>query len=148
MKNIKFRTWDLLGKKMLYSKAFKESGSSINSFLVFEYPYKSHKRTTMGWDELDLSEKMIFTGLLDKNGKEIYEGDILGVRLADIPKPKPIYYIPSYGRFMLKNNIEEEDPLLYAIVGSLKYAEPDDELADELEILGNVFENPELLTKE
>ena len=102
----------------------------------------------MGWEELDLSEKMIFTGFLDKNGKEIYEGDILGVSLADIPKPKPIYYIPSYGRFMLKNNIEEEDPLLYAIVGSLKYAEPDDELADELEILGNVFENPELLTKE
>ena len=74
-------------------------------------------------------ELMQFTGLLDKNGKEIYEGDIVdGV----IYKDGSIHI----GLIIFDYNA-------WRIVTKGKSLELD--LTEKLQIIGNKFENPELL---
>ncbi len=74
---------------------------------------------------------MQFTGLLDKNGTEIYEGDILNSE-KDIVK-----VIFSFAQFSVSNNFETL-PLTVWMCPS----KPD------CDIVGNIHENPELLGRE
>lgn len=100
-------------------------------------------------NEIDgCSPLMQYTGLKDKNGKEIYEGDILdlhstvnGVNLFEI------YYNESQARFsikyhtnrMPKRSLEYE----YSVSDFFKPCQFSGEV--EFEIVGNIHENPELL---
>ena len=81
------------------------------------------------------SELMQFTGLLDKNGKEIYEGDIVVFhRLDDEPLEDCVKHIVRwFDSIPGFNTVEPPD------VAEM----PTD--SESLEVIGNVFENPELL---
>lgn len=59
MRDIKFRAWDKKQKRMVYDF---ETVPYFNSHVITNYSIK---------------DCMQFTGLFDKNGKEIYEGDIV-----------------------------------------------------------------------
>lgn len=76
-----------------------------------------------------------YTGLKDKNGKEIYEGDII----------KASYYYLGDNYF--RENISE----VKFGEGSYYLAHfnaPSIDLSNHLEIIGNIYENPELLDHE
>jgi hypothetical protein len=86
------------------------------------------------WDELQSKEfdVMQFTGLLDKNGKEIYEGDIVQYE--------------NQNSMALDTSVvewvENYHPKIgdYGISGFLVKCLP-----DQCEIIGNIYENPELI---
>lgn len=80
---------------------------------------------------------MQYTGLKDKNGKEIYEGDVL---LTDLDRP---YLIVEFrnGAFMYQCHDNGRD--YYDIMLPLSIAEHTQD--KYVEVIGNIYENPELL---
>lgn len=120
---IKFRAWSKTQNKMDYEPWFDEysgGGAPVNAF-------DHHK---------DL-EFMQFTGLLDKNGKEIYEGDILKNR------PNGNKYNGGIGIVEYVTN----NPVGHPINGywAALYDEAWTIYPKECEIVGNIYENPNLL---
>ena len=80
------------------------------------------------------TDKDQFTGLQDKNGKEIYEGDIV----KTLPGKEDLHEVEFWkGGFILNTKAEGVDHRYY--FGHYK--------KEELEIIGNIYENPDLLGK-
>ena len=81
-----------------------------------------------------------YTGLKDKNGKEIYEGDILEDEWVII---KVLYELDGfYGQVIkLKKICGTEVGLKY----KLSFFQDDE---NDLEVMGNIYDNPELLKEE
>lgn len=78
----------------------------------------------------DIYELMQFTGLHDRNGKEIYEGDI--IKYDRVPFLTTVNYVDC--TFALVHDRYEQQ------IGFLN-----DESMGMLEVIGNIYENPELL---
>lgn len=80
---------------------------------------------------------MQFTGLYDKHGKEIYEGDILktvfNTGLGLLEKKGEMKWIQTSARFVIDSLVDS----------SWNFTE---NLAEQPEIIGNIYENPELLS--
>lgn len=123
MREIKFRAWHNGLEKMIY-----------DNFLT---------QNTVHFFESEPITMMQYTGLKDKNGKEIYEGDIIksfypAWEELGIKYPKEEYItdvIWDNGEYRTK----DFSPL---------YVHVDNEEANvSCEIIGNIYENPELLEK-
>src|SRR5215467_2163689 len=132
MREIKFRAWDKAGQRMgsVSDLQFARPWGGD----VFE-PSVELLFGTIGTDFL-VSDVVLMqsTGLHDKNEKEIYEGDI--IRGIDIEERAPVFsvsWLHSSARFQLLH----ED---------LEYGAPiNGSWSDQYEIIGNMYENPELL---
>lgn len=111
---IKFRAWDKNTNTMRFpdgSKCAESNGALVDWF-----------------EDEDL---MQFTGVLDKNGKEIYEGDII----KSYDQIGDVYF--ERGRFVVRG--------FYLT----HLDEPSDAFGEglvTLEVIGSIYENPELLT--
>ena len=77
---------------------------------------------------------MQFTGLLDNNGAEIYEGDVVTGYCCDYEGPFEVFF--HEGTFSVKAD-ESYFPCLFE-------CSPE----KNVEVIGNIYENPELLTED
>ena len=132
---IKFRAWDdkekkwLLGYELPNLGGFNIDGetvllgewSRVLDMFLFHEEGRSH-------DDLKI---MQFTGLLDKNGKEIYEGDIVKNDFNSVTLPSPMKVVSLWDLFTRFGIYRE-------MYGNFPKAE-------RLEIIGNIYETPELL---
>ena len=76
------------------------------------------------------------TGLKDKNSKEIFEGDILAFKTDDEVINVKIFWDEKHALFMFRSEKYNEEEPLAELVEANTYP---------FEIIGNVYENPELL---
>jgi hypothetical protein len=126
---IKFRL--RLGKKIVgYEKWYEgcfseEEGQTANPCWLYS---EDNKRWWTKYIFHFHKQKDLFTNLLDKNKKEIYEGDIVAATgmYNDVVEFRD-------GGFMLKGY-----ELYETIAGAMEYY-------DNFEVIGNIYENPELL---
>lgn len=131
MRQIKFRVWDKASKSMmdLAEPAYREGFGQI--IMYAPRPIEN------GF------ELMQFTGLLDKNGKEIYEGDVVRTEVAGLKEIVVWRQHLKSGRapgFYLDCGDDECGACDFSFKGRNKhYAEVTDE------VIGNIYENPELL---
>ena len=126
----KYRVWDKELQTMLdvYLIDFKKG------VLVGEH-WKFGETNFMSFDEIELMQS---TGLFDKNNKEIFEGDIIanGPDVMCMKRHNTLgFYVEKKGKveFIADCAVLEE------------FEEDAKEIADSLEIIGNIYENPELL---
>lgn len=129
----KFRAWDKHGQKMFANDELIIWNGNV-------YANDSKKLTCnnlKGWS-IDDEYLMQSTGLFDKKGVEIFEGDVVSAGTAT--------------RVVKKNNllgfyIEEGEKIGYfsdvVDVNCLDFFAKD--FGEEAEIIGNIYENPELL---
>ena len=121
MREIKFRAWD------------KESKSMYNNISDISFADKSiiaDFGMELIWDDDIIL--MQFTGIKDKEGKEIYEGDIIK---PDLEVVYSTNYMNKFTGYFLKQNTNNKK-LPYRLLPIL---------GRDLEVIGNIYENKGLL---
>ena len=157
-REIKFRAWYEPLNRMFYDVAMYYHPWMNNYRLKEKKLHKSY----VSWEDIekpwaleeDSTELMQFTGLHDKNGTEIYEGDILKVESRrkktskwwKEPEIMVCHWVENYGGFMFCNPNQKPESKLFG--GCLTLSVGNDYMYQRSTILGNCFENPELLGAE
>lgn len=89
-----------------------------------------------------------FTGLTDKNGKKIFEGDVLQKWDVDYEKCEQLNYeYDEYPMRITKKDVATMDrfPCFWLKNESFGYEGEDLESPNEWEVISNIHDNPELL---
>lgn len=119
---IKFRAWN--GKEMIHGT--DDQVSLVNALKLMEMP------SELKW--------MQFTGLHDKNGKEIYEGDVTRINILDV----------GWVNCVVKH-LEESGGYRHHKINQMQAVKacPGEGwsmlISDMFEVIGNIYENPELI---
>lgn len=144
-REIKFRAWNKKENKIYYN-------IGVGSLLFVNYEWDNDLEcftVEETYDEKEL-EIMQYTGLKDRNGKEIYEGDIIK---QVVPSSREYCYtrnydennfevVFKYGSFLLQRPYQNK-------VYTRGVVEIDEFVGFEcFEVIGNIYENSELLKEE
>ncbi len=106
----------------------QREGVTFHEYPDLERPFKKEEYAVV---------TLQFTGLLDKNGVEIYEGDIVA------RNPRIIKNVPAHGDLDTAEVVEVKeiygsDDMGIDCIGYPMYWR-------DMEVIGNIYQNPELL---
>lgn len=131
----KFRAWDSVEKKFVEHFFITDNGLICD----IEKPTSDYNSPI----PIEKSELILMqsTGLVDKNGKEIFEGDVIAIEVDDTETPinARVSQNSKIGVLMFHVFEDNEDVPMVELLEDNSVA---------FEIIGNVYENPELLEEE
>ena len=138
MREIKFRAWNPKTKTMLVDV---ESRFCLSLIILQQEEYKGYIL-------------MQYTGLKDKNGKEIYEGDIIRTynyndkwddgAIGDVNFEEAGFRF-NWKILLAKSGEKDSKTPVSTICSSKAYESEKRETG--VEVIGNIYENPELMEK-
>jgi uncharacterized phage protein (TIGR01671 family) len=129
VREIKFRAWD---NKNMWQNPIIHHGKAwcYNNEETELVPWYSKEQTILYGEPI----LMQYTGFKDKNGKEIYEGDILKTETTSVKVPNiTVYWFEQGGRWNGKYHGLSID------------CEINDSVFYTSEVIGNIYENPGLI---
>lgn len=134
MREIKFRAWGCQRRPQDEFKMFYQKDFNIEKFL------RTIRNKCLGWELLQ------FTGIKDKKGKDVYEGDII----YDPFDGRVSYIVFEKGEFKSSSKVTYVEKVKgkFKVVGNEIGYYPSDFLEsvkDFYWIIGNIYENPELI---
>lgn len=119
----KFRAWFKQGSKMV----------NVATIDFLEKEVKSHANVMYSFDEIELMQS---TGLVDENGKEVFEGDVLLTYDDELAK---VYWDDVLAGWFVD--------FIYEIAELSEVADIQSSRSI-CNIIGNIYENPELMEEE
>lgn len=130
---IKVRAWDTVGKQWLRITGFETAETSISDGYTLDGVF--HDGDFVGRGGIIVTQ---YTGLKDRNGREIYEGDIIE-GFFDYEKNRYEIVFGSdacyYGRSAPYNGLPNGGRQTVVL----------NNISDWAEVIGNIFEHPHLL---
>ena len=129
---LRFRAWHKTWEEMGKVKRIRfDDDGNVSTVLFKGKDFGSNTKI----DEIELMQS---TGLKDKNGKEIFEGDIIAIEVDDTETPinARVSQNSKIGVLMFHVFEDNEDVPMVELLEDNSVA---------FEIIGNVYENPELL---
>jgi uncharacterized phage protein (TIGR01671 family) len=139
MRDYKYRVWDTKEKKFLYGK----SGFSMYGEIVVLGQWGADVWKSIREDEADRYILLQYTGLKDRNDIEIYDGDIYKTVYDYDASPDKRYKVMYKSGSWVGGN-DTYSPLAWDFEEG-EISEDDSFVNENLEVVGNIYENGDLL---
>jgi uncharacterized phage protein (TIGR01671 family) len=147
-RELKFRAWEKREKRMIYADEAKNEKSLLAigfhglPIAVDDGSFRDDE--IIGWNIDHRIELMQYTGLKDKNGKEIYEGDIVQVESFYDTQYAKVIWGPVSNMYIWMNGETWLFHFASGVEGPV-YPHCQECNGERTSIVGNIYEHPELL---
>jgi uncharacterized phage protein (TIGR01671 family) len=143
---VKFRAWDKLNKRWYEPTHEAYRGQLFELMVSFQGHLLAHvpgniEHETMWPDRFVLVQ---FTGLHDKNGREVYEHDVIRNEEGDLGE---VIYSTTCGILGGWTYHYHSEQAFMMSVSGFRQDDPDDDEKCNFEVIGSILENPDLIPR-